>query len=405
VAEISGRSRAEDTASIDKLQSAADGAATQVGHLYVTFLLFGLYIAVAVGATTPEQLLRSAPVELPLLNVQIPLFGFYWIAPFLFVLMHFNLLLQFHLLAQKLWRLDLAIERQIAPESARDAQRRLLHSFAFSHMLIGRHHRPLIRALLHIMIWMTVILLPVALLLAVQIRFLPYHDASTTMWHRILVAVDVLLILVLWLRVVWGRDAKAVQRLRRERADTQAGTRVMLALHRTGRVLRGAVAWTALVVASATTVIASGLILTFPGDPASEEYGDPAEEALLDPNGWFAALYPAAWRVKEPPRDGEPRDSRPIFWLTKELLESVPILARNLEVSEKNLVTAWPSKEQIAEYGEAAAWQSFGGAPSGRPGSPLRYLLALDPRARRLAHRQPPGRKALSRQPPGRKPR
>ena len=105
MAEIPGRASADDTASIDKLQASADTAATQVGHLYVTFLLFGLYIAVAVGATTHEQLLRSAPVQLPLLNVHIPLFGFYWIAPFLFVLMHFNLLLQFHLLAQKLWRL------------------------------------------------------------------------------------------------------------------------------------------------------------------------------------------------------------------------------------------------------------------------------------------------------------
>ena len=93
---------------------------------------------------------------------------------------------------------------------------------------------------------------------------------------------------------------------------------------------------------------------------------------MLDPDGWFAALYPAAWRVDDPPPAYEPRDSRPIFWLTKELLESVPALARNLEVSEKNLVTAWPSKEQIAEFGEATAWQNFGGAPS-LGGRDLRY--------------------------------
>ena len=151
----------------------------------------------------------------------------------------------------------------------------------------------------------------------------------------------------------------------------RAGATVMLALHRTGRVLRGAVAWSVLVLASATTVIASGLILTFPGDP-DPAFGDPAEEALLDPNGWFAALYPAAWRVDEPPGDDAPRDNRPIFWLTKELFESVPVLTRNLEVREKSLVTAWPSKEQIAEFGEATAWQNFGGAPS-LGGRDLRY--------------------------------
>jgi hypothetical protein len=288
VAQATPRSEAQDSASIDSLRGSADAAATQVGHLYVTFLLFGLYLAVTVGATTHEQLLRSAPVQLPLLNVQIPLFGFYWIAPFLFVLMHFNLLLQLHLLAQKLWRLDLAIERQIAPESARDAQRRLLHSFPFSHMLIGRHHRPLIRALLHVMIWITVILLPIALLLAVQVRFLPYHDAWTTMWHRCLVVLDVLLILVLWLRVVWGRDARAVQKLRAARGNARAGAQAMRALRRIWRVLRGAVAWSLLAVAIIGSAVASLFVLTFPGD-LHPDFGDPMEEARSDPTEWRIA--------------------------------------------------------------------------------------------------------------------
>ena len=46
----------------DRLQSAADEAASLVRNLYIAFLSFGLYLTVTFGATTHEQLFRGAPV-------------------------------------------------------------------------------------------------------------------------------------------------------------------------------------------------------------------------------------------------------------------------------------------------------------------------------------------------------
>ena len=211
------------------------------------------------------------------------------------VLAHFNLLLQFHLLAQKLWRLDLAIERQIAPESARDAKRRMLHSFVFSHTLIGRQHRPLARTLLYVMIWTTVILLPVAVLLAVQVRFLPYHDASTTMWHRVLVTVDVLLILALWLRVVWGRDAQAVHKLCRERSGCPgraagSGPRCAAPGEDCVEPSHGR-CWLS---RAQRRLLPRGLSSSSRATLPSEVFGGPIEEALLDP---WAKRLPSPCRI------------------------------------------------------------------------------------------------------------
>jgi hypothetical protein len=73
-------------------------------------------------------------------------------------------------------------------------------------MLIGRPGGRLMRFLLWLMVWLTVLVLPVVLLLAGQVRFLPYHDAWTTMWHRVLVGTDVLLILIFWRPIRYPTD-------------------------------------------------------------------------------------------------------------------------------------------------------------------------------------------------------
>jgi len=64
-------------AEIAVLRTAADESARHVHGLYVTFLLFVFYVAVIVFSTTDEQLLKETGARLPLLNVDLPLLGFY----------------------------------------------------------------------------------------------------------------------------------------------------------------------------------------------------------------------------------------------------------------------------------------------------------------------------------------
>jgi hypothetical protein len=127
---------------IDLLQDAANTAANNVRASYFAFLSVGAYLAVTFGATTHAQLLRSDAITLPILNVDIGLFGFYWISPALFVLFHFNLLIQLCLLSNKLQRLDEAVEGLHDP--ARADRRAALSQFLFSQMMIGRDHRQLL---------------------------------------------------------------------------------------------------------------------------------------------------------------------------------------------------------------------------------------------------------------------
>jgi hypothetical protein len=235
---------------IDKLQASTDTGADHVRNLYIAFLAFAAYLAVTIGGTTDEQLLRSGPVRLPILNVDLPLFAFFWIAPALFVLFHFNLLTQLCLLAEKLRALDQAIEALADP--GEQTQRRLrLNMFVFSHMLIGQQDRPLLRRLLTVMGWTTFVVLPVLVLPLAQIRFVPYHDALTTWWHRSLLVLDLLLLWLLWTQAVVPKFQ--LQFLRRLRVRSRRRWRQLRATF--GHPLTWLIIWPVIVVHALVTLV------------------------------------------------------------------------------------------------------------------------------------------------------
>src|ERR1700732_3158107 len=71
----------------------------------------------------------------------------------------------------------------------------------------GRLEREGINAqLLRLMALITLAVAPVALLLMIQIKFLPYHSEWITWWHRGLLALDLALVWTLWpgYRSGWG---------------------------------------------------------------------------------------------------------------------------------------------------------------------------------------------------------
>jgi uncharacterized protein YjbI with pentapeptide repeats len=314
---------------IDHLQAAAEKASGHVRNLYLFFLSFGLYLAIIFGATTHEQLLRAAPVTLPLFNVELPLLGFFWVAPALFVLLHFNLLLQCRLLAGKVQRLDGAIGRLGDPQR-QAVERARLDVFPLTQMLLGRQHGRLMRFLLWLIVVLTVLALPVLLLLFGQVRFLPYHDAATTMWHRVLVALDAVLILIFW-RPIRHPEDRLLARPGRW-------------FWHYGKVLPGTV----------TALALSWLILTFPGDE-SGDWGDPMEE-------WLLAIAPDRLIDLPQPVFGN-LPASPVLWPTQYLFGRLPFLDRNLIVRDTNLVGSWPTQVQIDQYGDDLAWRNFGTPP------------------------------------------
>jgi hypothetical protein len=180
----------------EKALNAVNTAAGVVQNLYITFLLLGTYIGLIVASTTDEQLLRGSPVTLPLLNMELPIVGFYAVIPWLLLLFHFNFLLQLHLLGRKLDKFD-EFTKKLSNDEGEALWERLANFpiVQLQHDSSIRQHDFFIKMVLILMVGVTVIALPLGLLLWAQIRFLPYHDSDITWGQRAAVCMDVL---ILW---------------------------------------------------------------------------------------------------------------------------------------------------------------------------------------------------------------
>ncbi|MBM3522577.1 MAG: pentapeptide repeat-containing protein [Alphaproteobacteria bacterium] len=177
----------------EKLIAAINEASKRELTNWFTFLTLGTYLAVAVGATTHRQLFLEQPVKLPLFNVDLPLVAFFIVAPALFVIMHFYVLLQLQMLTG---RVRAAIA-DLAGSPDRDVRLlafgRRLDTFFVSQLLVVQDDR-LSRLALYAITWITLIAAPVLLLLIFQLSFLPYHDERVTWIHRALIGAGLLLV-------------------------------------------------------------------------------------------------------------------------------------------------------------------------------------------------------------------
>lgn len=277
--------------SLGDLRASIAAAAADARTSYLGFLTAGLYLAVTVGGTTHEQLVREGGVRLPLLDAQMPIAGFYVVAPLLFLVLHFNLLVQLRLLAEKLRRFEGAVGR-LPQADAQHGERALLSAFPFVQTVAGPRDDPTLAALLQLTIWLTTALAPLLVLLGVLIRFLPYHSEPITWLHRGAIALDLALLLALWPGCLW-------------RGEAEAGA---------GRPPRGAAGARAFLGALACLLLACLLVATLPGEPLER------------------ALRPL-------PR-AETEDGRRPFWPTALLLERpTSPFARNLRLHEAELVS------------------------------------------------------------------
>ena len=78
----------------EKFQAAANAASSRASAAWITFLSAATYLATVMLGTTHRQLVLEGSVRLPLLNVDLPLFTFYLVAPALLWLLHLSLLIR-----------------------------------------------------------------------------------------------------------------------------------------------------------------------------------------------------------------------------------------------------------------------------------------------------------------------
>jgi uncharacterized protein YjbI with pentapeptide repeats len=159
-----------------------------------------------VGAVTHEILLKQKPIKLPVLNVDLPLVGFFWIAPLFFLLFHLYLFLQLVILVRKVASFDANLRIAVATEPEREEYRKRLDSFLIVQFLCGAEEERtgMTGRLLRSIAAITLVILPILLLLQFQLTFLPYHDAWVTWVHRIAILIDVRLAWVFWFAIHRG---------------------------------------------------------------------------------------------------------------------------------------------------------------------------------------------------------
>src|SRR5947209_3641314 len=126
-----------DPFDVEALEKSLNDSATRVSTIWVSFLIFSLYLLTAAATVTHRQLFLAESVKLPVLNIDLPLWGFFFLAPILFVIQHIYVLLQVVLLARTAVAYNEAVDRNIhlSTDNARVRQR--LANMLFAQILAG----------------------------------------------------------------------------------------------------------------------------------------------------------------------------------------------------------------------------------------------------------------------------
>jgi hypothetical protein len=171
-----------DPFDVAALEKAVNDSAVRVSTIWVTYLVFALYLVIAAGTVSHRQLFLEEPVKLPTLNIDLPLLGFFFLAPILFVIFHTYVLLQVLLLGRTAAAYNEAVDRAIKRPPGNALVRQRLANTLFAQIFAGspREREGFIGWLLTLVAWVTLAIAPVLVLLVFQFKFLPYQSNFVT---------------------------------------------------------------------------------------------------------------------------------------------------------------------------------------------------------------------------------
>lgn len=199
---------------LDALRTAVVDAAGVGAGLWFSYIFVLLYFFIAVSGVTHRDLLFESPIKLPILNVDLPLLGFFVLGPALLLIAHAYVLLHFVLLAGKVGAFDTELQAQIVDPDARARLRRQLPSNIFVQFLAGPSEvrTGIIGLMLRLIAQISLVAGPLMLLVFFQLQFLPYHHELITSWQRIALLADLALLWTLWPSVARGETARIAWR-------------------------------------------------------------------------------------------------------------------------------------------------------------------------------------------------
>ena len=204
-------------ANLSEIRSSVNETARIVSRIYLAFLLVCLYLALSMAGIDDLLLLKKSPVNLPLVQIEVPIDLFFAVFPVIVLLLHFHLLLRLKRLFDVTNRLRIRIERLDDLEQRSD-ELSLLFPFEFLQAQLytvdrdtsGKPppiYRPLLffaydkrkygnLAYLQILVSFPIYFVPTALLIWAQLIFLPYQSETITFIHQCTIFIDTLLQIV-----------------------------------------------------------------------------------------------------------------------------------------------------------------------------------------------------------------
>lgn len=189
-----------DTREVEALLAALNRSAERVQTLWFSFMGLTLYFMITALTTTHRMLLLEDPMSLPIINLKIPLLPFYTIAPLFYLVIHFYMLMSLVLLARTTEPYEQLLKAAFPIRADRERFRARTENALFLQLLVGpsEERQGWNGRLLGAVALITIAVAPVVTLLLMQMMFLPYHHLAITWLHRGAVAVDLVLVFLLW---------------------------------------------------------------------------------------------------------------------------------------------------------------------------------------------------------------
>jgi uncharacterized protein YjbI with pentapeptide repeats len=192
------------------LEKSVNDTAGKVSVLWTSFTLLGVYLAITTASITHRDLLLNTPIKMPVLGVDLPVSGYFMVAPIVYFVSHLYLCLQLARMAHKVDGFQQVLLRNVPLTSDRRYARLRLDNFPFVQLLAHGDDAVFsdFRATTVAICWMTGTLAPLLVLGQLLLAYLPNHGAALTWLHRACVLLDLALAWAIWATLLGRRPGR-----------------------------------------------------------------------------------------------------------------------------------------------------------------------------------------------------
>ena len=185
----------------------ANASARHFRTVYSFYLFFALFFLINVLITDQELLFREGYIQMPIVNVSVPVVRFFIVSPLVLLILHFNLLIQALFLSKKIALYSLELSRcggsEISNREALDS----LFPMPLVYLIANSYKKKSIKLLLGTVVFISIAIVPITILIFAQVRFLPYQSEIFTWIHRITVLVDIGMLCWIWPHVTLPNES------------------------------------------------------------------------------------------------------------------------------------------------------------------------------------------------------